>query len=375
MTHNVSRRTLAKGASWAAPVVVATAAVPAYAASKCASYNKEKLKERVKALFDAYYRRLGRRNMTFNFWYAASSAQNGSSQEAALRVTFQGDANQLMQFPLEFEVALRHVDTSIAVNRTLANKTIQDTSFPATYPGGGLGGAQVAAVRAGTCDTRNGYIRSSFIRVFEDDQRSLLINGAIQQNPDMLCGGDYRYWPARIMPTTSYYANQLSGGGMQDFMNFQFNDASHQGGALYSGIGVRVKGWYPSYDTDIRADKEISDAIANKCITEKDAFEAFLVQQAVDASRAYAGLTVNYYGWGDGSNAVTPMRITPGGWFWSDEAGNFHTGYAGEGVEHTLAHDVRWGRKPGPTTMEDFLRSRVWAVGVKGELEYRDGIF
>lgn len=31
MTHNVSRRTLAKGATWAAPAVVATAAIPAYA--------------------------------------------------------------------------------------------------------------------------------------------------------------------------------------------------------------------------------------------------------------------------------------------------------------------------------------------------------
>ena len=33
MTHNVSRRTLAKGAAWAAPAVVATTAIPAYAAS------------------------------------------------------------------------------------------------------------------------------------------------------------------------------------------------------------------------------------------------------------------------------------------------------------------------------------------------------
>ncbi|MGV3103371.1 hypothetical protein [Rothia sp. 32237D007AR] len=36
MTHNVSRRTLAKGAAWAAPAVVATTAIPAYAASPTA---------------------------------------------------------------------------------------------------------------------------------------------------------------------------------------------------------------------------------------------------------------------------------------------------------------------------------------------------
>lgn len=34
MTHQISRRALAKGAAWAAPAVVASATVPAYAASK-----------------------------------------------------------------------------------------------------------------------------------------------------------------------------------------------------------------------------------------------------------------------------------------------------------------------------------------------------
>lgn len=36
MTHDISRRSLAKGAAWAAPAVAATAAVPAYAASSSA---------------------------------------------------------------------------------------------------------------------------------------------------------------------------------------------------------------------------------------------------------------------------------------------------------------------------------------------------
>lgn len=35
MTSQISRRSLAKGAAWAAPAVIATAAVPAYAASLC----------------------------------------------------------------------------------------------------------------------------------------------------------------------------------------------------------------------------------------------------------------------------------------------------------------------------------------------------
>lgn len=39
MTHDFSRRTLAKGAAWAAPVVVASAAVPAYAASSSCPHD------------------------------------------------------------------------------------------------------------------------------------------------------------------------------------------------------------------------------------------------------------------------------------------------------------------------------------------------
>lgn len=38
MTHNVSRRTLAKGAAWAAPAVASTTLIPAYAASKKGIY-------------------------------------------------------------------------------------------------------------------------------------------------------------------------------------------------------------------------------------------------------------------------------------------------------------------------------------------------
>lgn len=35
MTENINRRSLAKGAAWAAPAVLATTAIPAYAASRC----------------------------------------------------------------------------------------------------------------------------------------------------------------------------------------------------------------------------------------------------------------------------------------------------------------------------------------------------
>lgn len=39
MTKTISRRSLAKGAAWAAPVVIATSSIPAYAASTNASYR------------------------------------------------------------------------------------------------------------------------------------------------------------------------------------------------------------------------------------------------------------------------------------------------------------------------------------------------
>lgn len=39
MTHNISRRSIAKGAAWAAPVTLAAASIPAYAASTNVSYE------------------------------------------------------------------------------------------------------------------------------------------------------------------------------------------------------------------------------------------------------------------------------------------------------------------------------------------------
>lgn len=37
MNTHISRRTLAKGAAWSAPVIAATAVVPAYASSQCSA--------------------------------------------------------------------------------------------------------------------------------------------------------------------------------------------------------------------------------------------------------------------------------------------------------------------------------------------------
>lgn len=50
LSTNISRRTLAKGAAWATPVVVATAAVPAYAASNPKVPTQEQIVERQKSL-------------------------------------------------------------------------------------------------------------------------------------------------------------------------------------------------------------------------------------------------------------------------------------------------------------------------------------
>lgn len=50
LSTNISRRSLAKGAAWAAPAVVATTAVPAYAASNPSVPSQDQLIERQKSL-------------------------------------------------------------------------------------------------------------------------------------------------------------------------------------------------------------------------------------------------------------------------------------------------------------------------------------
>lgn len=66
MTKGLNRRTLAKGVAWAAPAVLATAAVPAYAASSDTCNTVYDMKDRIRVIDTAQGRR-GNRSIWMDF--------------------------------------------------------------------------------------------------------------------------------------------------------------------------------------------------------------------------------------------------------------------------------------------------------------------
>lgn len=370
MTHNVSRRTLAKGAAWAAPAVVATTAIPAYAASpNCPSAAD--IEARVNQVFSAYALNLPNTEQNFKFWFVASSAQNSWASTGALRTVYSGTANDLAQYPLQFEFGLRNVDTSIAVNRdSISGKTIQNRQIPSPYsPPGGT--KTNNAVFAGTCDRiRSGSYRSSFVKFYDDATRTNLRKALSHANREMTCRGSYWSVDAIINPDTTYYQNQLASGNVQDLINMEVLDGAAPGGRLYSGYGFRIRGWAaPSLEQVVTA---INDpAYTVECIL--SAYTTRTEAWYANPEESQRGLNITYLGWSpnNGGGIGTPLKA--GDWVWSDEIGNYHSTSDGDG--NGLTTNVKWGTKATYANMEDWLTNGMWPAGVYGELEYRDGIY
>lgn len=88
MTHNISRRTLAKGAAWAAPAVVATTAIPAYAASPdvCSTANL--------AVIDAAFADFQTRNLAMELnIFQPLAAFNGTATDVYVNFKNIGDTD------------------------------------------------------------------------------------------------------------------------------------------------------------------------------------------------------------------------------------------------------------------------------------------
>ncbi|MDO4820827.1 MAG: hypothetical protein Q4A03_02105 [Rothia sp. (in: high G+C Gram-positive bacteria)] len=373
MTHNVSRRNLAKGAAWAAPAVVATTAIPAYAASPTCPPAAD-IKARVDQAFKAYALSLPNSVQNFKFYFIGSSSQNGAAGTGALRTIYSGQASDLAQYPLQFEFGLRNVDTSAAVNSdSISGKTIQNRQIPAPYsPAGGTEANNAYSVS--TCEAiRSGSYRSSFVKFYDDATRTSLRNSLSHGNGEMTCRGSYWSVDAIINPDTTYYQDQLASGNPQDLINMEIlSGAAGSRGRVYSGYGFRTRGWAaPSLD-------QVVTAIGDPKYTAQCILAAYTARTELwyaTPEESQRGLNITFLGWSPNNGGGVGTPLTAGDWVWSDEIGNYHSGYAGEAGGAGLANSVKWSTRGTWANMEAWLSDAVWPTGIYGELEYRDGVY
>lgn len=223
MTHDFSRRTLAKGATWAAPVVVASAAVPAYAAS---SSCPDDIDTQVDAVFQIRLASLpSLQNTTFRFWFTNNSGTNGALHTSNLRMQVtNGGALDASGIPFGFEFAQRNVATSPAINKLFGGGTIRTAQMPAEWPANakwntrtGVADTSPAAVNVddpNAPNQRDVSHASSYINVYSADGRYNNLGAGEFGEETGVAEGDHLKWLFSIKPNTT-----ATKGSDVDFIN------------------------------------------------------------------------------------------------------------------------------------------------------------
>lgn len=457
MTHTISRRTVAKGAAWAAPAVIASTVVPAYAASgECLSAN---LATAVETAFDTYYQEVldnnpelkGLDGTSIRLWFRNTSGINGglhTSQiaiqtspagtwPAALRTLQAVDGSvaaaqakfEAKTPPLRFEMLVRNVDTSPAINYVLGGKqsvgagTYGDINIMPIkhHPNGnwdvrngsntqttGLYGANPAFSTPVFVDNPLASNRRDVSGNHYTDYRALWYQAAP-------AGADEAYTTAGANNGNVSSATRLGNGysidenvagvtAKQNSLAYQlipynvnavfsgnptvlaysnWGDGGAPGGRIYTATGIRLLDLVAAptkeyITTLVRNDKTVS--ACDPAVIEA-AYQTQLASWYASDKR-YAGIDVSYTGWGvlekdenglptgqSGNIATLPVTGADTT-IWSHEIGAF------EGSEN---HGNLGGRTSGPAL--DFFDSQL--VGTRNggdstlgiQMNYADGIW
>lgn len=377
MTHNVSRRTLAKGAAWAAPAVVATAAIPAYASSRteCPSDIATKMRD----AFDSYVADVKAADctkdltgVTVRTWWRNTGGVNGAMQTMQHAVQIDGlskcakdvQVGGSWAAPIKLSYAVRNVRTSSAVNNIIARRPVG--------LGRGIYGNSNVMPKAwepwGNWDVRNGSL------IFNGDGHAVAeasVDNGFGEQRDW-SGNTYTDSRAKIYsPTGSQLGNGLSidetltvpsaqyrewvtvpsdadsvlSGTPTVLQYTNLGDAGAAGqGTIYVAFGVKPLDVIdaPSYDVVAAKVLAVDPTVSDQCLA--NAYTAELANWQGRNDR-FGGASFIYSGWGTG--VITDLPHT-GEYVWSNDTGAF------EGSENHGRQMGEWGQGSDPL---DFFES------------------
>lgn len=374
MTHDFSRRTLAKGAAWAAPVVVASAAVPAYAASSSCPHD---IDAQVDAVFQ---RRLAAlpslQNTTIRFWYNANANSNGALGTSNLRIQVtNGGALDVAHLPFGFEFAQRNVATSPAINKLFGGGTIRSARMPAEWPANnkwntrtGVADAYPAAVNVDDPNApsqRDVSHGSSYINVYSADGRYNNLGAGEFGEETGVAEGNHLKWLFSIKPNTA-----ATKGRVVDFVNSHWRDGTVAGsGAIYTAVGVRPVGFLPPSFDEVRS--SVGSSVDEACLL--DAYTK-CVYTWNNSNKRFAGATIQFSGWAhDTSGDTKAVTYTGSGYVYSNEIGAFQkttsAGAAGTGFNGFTSNAVTFFNDQ----LVGLTRGQDTQLGY--QLMYADGIW
>ncbi|WP_239478534.1 hypothetical protein [Rothia sp. ZJ1223] len=372
MTQNISRRSLAKGAAWAAPVVVASSAVPAYAASpNCPS----DIDSQVDAVFQVRLAALPDLSGTsIRLWFTNRSGINGGLHTSNLRAQVtNGGAIDAAGLPFGFEFAQRNVATSAAINKLFSGGTIRTARMPVEWPANakwntrtGVANSTPRAINVDdpfAANQRDVSHASSFAKSYSaDGLYNDLASGEFGEETGVP-RGNHLTWILAMRPDTA-----VTKGSVVDFVNSNWRDGgtgAGGGGAIYTSLGVRPIGYLPPSFEEVRA--AVGSSIDETCLVEAYTKRA---EAWRSSSERFAGATVEFSGWGfDSTGDVKTVAYFSDDFVYSHEIGAFQGALTGTSFAS------------GDTNAIDFFNKQL--VGLTAgqntqlgyQLMYADGIW
>ncbi|MFC6353991.1 hypothetical protein ACFP6B_08835 [Rothia nasimurium] len=378
MTHNVSRRTLAKGAAWAAPAVVATAAVPAYAASpNCPS----DIDAQVDAVFQVRLAALPNlSNTSIRYWFTNNAGSNGAVHTSNLRVEItNGSAIDAAGLPFGFEFAQRNVATSVAVNKLFSGGTtgsFNSARMPVEWPPHGKWNTRTGVADAtplavnvddpNALNQRDVSHASSYINVYSADGRYNDLGAGEFGEETGVPQGNHLTWIYAIKPSTD-----ATKGNAVNLINSHWRDgtAIAAGGTIYTSVGVRPLGYLPPSFDEVRA--AVGPTVDEACLLTAYTKRAVIW---MNSPERFAGASIGFTGWAhDTSGDLKTVPYSGEGFVYSHEIGALQRstirGAAGTGFDSTQTNAINFfGRQlVGLTAGQD--------TTLGYQLMYADGIW
>jgi hypothetical protein len=271
---------------------------------------------------------------TLRVWFTATIHQNGALHNPGVALRNIGPSVDFSLYPLQWDLAMRNVTTSSAINSTIPEGTRLRQAgvfdVPNPWHASGTPNQGNAPFDGSACSSprRDMNFSTSYGRFYDYTTYKLLGSTGIGEE-DGHCGPGGSGLEYIFGQNSRMNADQ----GVQ-LVAFQLRDGGIGGGRrIYQGLGIRPRGFLPpSLETVLTRMQADYPQHTEQSLMNCGLSEIYLrrVEAWHSSGESALGLTFEVVGWAEGYDD-TPRRIPATDFVWSDAIGNYASAGTGDG--------------------------------------------